>query len=64
MVVDPSGPGFDLEVNVDVVIGTLPLCNVVRMWYPPPQAPAFTTPDPVRATFHGICTSDTNDKSH
>ncbi|XP_074650003.1 arrestin domain-containing protein 3-like [Tubulanus polymorphus] len=37
LVVDPSGPSFDLEVPIEIVIGTIPLRD---FFYPYTQAPA------------------------
>lgn len=42
MVVDPTGPAFDLEIPLEVVIGTIPLREVPPMWFP--QAPVMTLP--------------------
>ena len=48
MNVDPSGIGFDLEVPLPVVIGTIPLRQIVEM-YPPSPPPGYEhwqNPDP------------------
>ena len=40
--VDPSGPAFDLEVPLEVIIGTIPLRMFIPTFasqYPPPAAP-------------------------
>ncbi|KAK3780535.1 hypothetical protein RRG08_032010 [Elysia crispata] len=34
--VDPSGPGLDLEVPLEIVIGTIPLMSVVQQYPPRP----------------------------
>ena len=41
--VDPSGPALDLEVPLEVIIGTIPLRQVVEQ-YPPRPAVYGTTP--------------------
>lgn len=40
--VDPSGPGFDLEVPLEIIVGTIPLRQVVQRLYPQwqPQQPS------------------------
>ena len=49
MVVDPSGPAFDLEVPLEIVIGTIPLRNIQATYSAaPPTLPAIMpmpTPD-------------------
>ncbi|XP_060600430.1 arrestin domain-containing protein 3-like isoform X2 [Ruditapes philippinarum] len=46
--VDPSGPAFDLEVPLEIIIGTIPLRQVVQryypQWQPPPAQPARAEP--------------------
>ncbi|XP_045216784.2 arrestin domain-containing protein 3-like isoform X3 [Mercenaria mercenaria] len=51
--VDPSGPAFDLEVPLEVIIGTIPLRQVVQRYYPQwqpstqplqPSAPGMPSP--------------------
>ena len=34
--VDPSGPALDLEIPLEVVIGTIPLMSVVQQYPPSP----------------------------
>ncbi|BFZ02494.1 hypothetical protein BsWGS_05532 [Bradybaena similaris] len=38
--VDPSGPAFDLEVPLEIVIGTIPLISVVQQYPPMPSLPS------------------------
>ena len=40
MVVDPAGPALDLEVPLEIVIGTIPLQNIYGVYHsgPAPQA--------------------------
>ena len=42
--VDPHGIGFDLEIPLGIIIGTIPLRQVVQQYYPQamPSAPAIT----------------------
>ena len=40
--VDPSGPALDLEVPLEVVLGTIPLMQVVQNF--PPMAPPPSLP--------------------
>ncbi|BFZ02490.1 hypothetical protein BsWGS_05529 [Bradybaena similaris] len=37
--VDPSGPSFDLEVPLEILIGTIPLMSVVQQYPPMPPLP-------------------------
>lgn len=48
--VDPSGPSLDLEVPLEIIIGTIPLRQVVAQY--PPRAPQPTVgfPLPTGAT--------------
>ena len=40
--VDPSGPALDLEVPLEVVLGTIPLMQVVQN-FPPMAPPGYNT---------------------
>lgn len=40
--VDPSGPALDLEVPLEIIIGTIPLRQVVQQF--PPRAPSPLQP--------------------
>ena len=49
--IDPSGPALDLDVPMDIVIGTIPLRNVMASYcnFLPgmqPTAPAIEPPNP------------------
>ncbi|XP_076472508.1 arrestin domain-containing protein 3-like [Babylonia areolata] len=46
--VDPSGPALDLEVPLEIIIGTIPLRQVVEMY--PPRAPG-PLPAPPQAGY-------------
>ncbi|WAR01022.1 ARRD3-like protein [Mya arenaria] len=57
--VDPAGPGFDLEVPLEVIVGTIPLRQVVQQYYPmpqptlsPPSAPPLSQPAGASAPFN------------
>lgn len=45
--VDPAGPAFDLEVPLEIIIGTIPLRQIVQQYYPQavqPPAPQPSAP--------------------
>lgn len=47
--VDPSGPAFDLEVPLEIIIGTIPLRQVVQRYFPQwhPTVPSLQPSAPV-----------------
>ena len=51
--VDPCGPALDLEVPLDIIIGTIPLKDSVENIAPPPQPPAVVQ-QPVPGIMPGI----------
>lgn len=42
--VDPAGPAFDLEVPLEIIIGTIPLRQIVQQYYPQAVQPSAPQP--------------------